>query len=306
MIFTKKLTVFCCTLLLAGAAWAQTSVLDWNTVDWTATGSAGNTISQTFYNVDGSGIDITISLTLTADSEQYRNPYNRRDRYTSYTDWINGGPDDNNTFGGDGSTQADESLYLGIDLASDDITQSYLDVTITFSEAVDNVNFSLFDVDQYGYNYYGGYETGIQFEDVIEQIEGSYMGTTVAGSVTHDASYIQQITNASGTAYKGNTDLYDVYDQNDNPGSTLNLAWSSPVDTISFRYGSGTGAVADPGTQAIGLSSISFSQYQAVPEPSTYLFGALGSLTLFLSFVQRRKRMKKLKSTDAVPGEINN
>lgn len=296
----KKLTAFCCTLLLAGAACAQTSVLDWNTVDWTATGGAGSTISQTFTNVDGSGIDITISLTLTGDTVYHQDPNRWWRNYNTTSDWINGGPDDNNTFGGDGATQAGESLYMGIDLASDDITQSYLDVTIQFSQAVSSASFSLYDVDRYGYNYQGGYETGIQFEDVIEQIEGSYMSTTVAGSVTHNTSYINQFTNASGTAYMGNTDLYDVYDQNDNPASTLNLAWSSPVDTISFRYGSGPGAVADPGTQAIGMSGISFYQYQAVPEPGTYLLGALGSLTLFFSFIRRRNRMKNKKSTDAV------
>lgn len=289
MIF-KKLTAFCCTLLLTGAACAQTSILDWNTVDWTATGAAGSTISQTFTNVDSSGIDITISLTLTGDRERHKKK--GKDRYDAYSDWIDGGPDDNNTFGGDGATQGGESLYLGINLASDDITQSYLDVTIEFSQAVNSASFSLYDVDRYGYNYWGGYETGIQFEDVIEQIEGSYMSTTVAGSVTHNTSYINQITNTSGTAYIGNTDLYNVYDQDDNPASTLNLAWSSPVDTISFRYGTGPGAVADPGNQAIGMSGISFYQYQAVPEPGTYLLGALGSLTLFFSFIRRRNRMK--------------
>ena len=283
----NKLTVLASMLVLTCAANAQTNVLDWNTVDW----NAGAT-TQTFFNVDGSGIDITISLTLSSDSQRYRNPYDRRDRYDATTGWINGGPNDNTTFGGDGSTQNGESLYLGVDLATDDISSSYLDVTISFSKAVNGANFSLFDVDRYGYNYWGGYETGIQFVDVIEQIEGSYNGNSVTGNMTHDASKILAVTNTTGPAYQGNTDLYDSNDQNDNPRSTLNLAWTSPVDTISFRYGSGTAAVADPGNQAIGLSSISFSSYQAVPEPSTYLFGALGGLTLGISFVQRRRKGK--------------
>jgi hypothetical protein len=41
------------------------AVLDWNAVDWTArwnTGTPNNPVSQTFTNVDGSGVDITISI----------------------------------------------------------------------------------------------------------------------------------------------------------------------------------------------------------------------------------------------------
>ncbi len=288
----KKLTATSWLLLLACTAWSQTSVLDWNTVNW----GAGST-SQTFTDVDGSGIDITISLTLTTDSQRYSGwEYNydrnrwQRTSYTAETQWINGGPDDNNTFSGDGSAYGDESLYLGVDLATDTISQSYLDVTISFSQAVDAANFSLFDVDRYGYNYSGGYETGIQFTDVIEQIEGSYMGSTVTGTIAHDTSKILAVTNPTGPAYQGNTSTTDSNDQADNPKSTLNLAWSSPVDTVSFRYGSGTSAVADPGNQAIGLSNINFYQYQAVPEPSTYLFGAMGSLTLAFSFYRKRKK----------------
>ena len=277
----RYITTFfaCCSALVAATTHA--ALLDWSLVDWTQGAE-----TQTFYNVDGSGIDITIALSLSYDWETHGG---RWDHYSTQTDWINDAPNDNKTFGGDGSLQDDESLYLGLNFASDDRFQSYLDVTITFSQAVDMASFQLFDVDQYGTDYRGGYETGIQFVDIIERVEGSLDGTTVAGTVTHDSTKILEGTNESGTYYQGNTSLSDINDQNDNPRSTLNLAWNSPVDTLSFRYTTGSGAVADPGTQAIGLSNIGFCNYSAVPEPSTVISALLIPLVGFFTYQRRRK-----------------
>jgi len=286
-------------LVLASVLNAQTSVLDWDSVNW-----SGGSTTQTFSNVDGSGIDITISLTLSADSAAYSGwTYNSKkgrweyNSYTTQTSFLSGSPIDDTTFGGDWGAEDEESLYLGVNFATDNRIQSYLDVTITFSQAVEGLNFNLFDVDSYGYNYTGGYETGIQFVDIIEQIEGNYLGNSVSSSVTYDSSRILAVTNSSGDAYQGNTSLTDSNDQNDNPASTLNLAWSSPVDTVSFRYTTGTSPVADPGQQAIGLSDFWFTRYQAVPEPSTYLFGALGGLTIIFSFIRKRRK----KSMNVMP-----
>lgn len=279
-------TVLALPFLFLTAALSHAAVLDWNTIDWTRGAE-----TQTFYDVDGSGIDITIALTLSYDWAKHSDGC---DSYYTQTDWINDAPNDNNTFGGDGSTQDDESLYLGLNFASDDRIKSYLDVTISFSEAVESANFQLFDVDTYGTNYWGGYESGIQFVDIIERVEGSLGGTTVAGSATHDSTKILEGTNSSGTYYQGNTSLSDSRDQNDNPRSTLNLAWSSPVDTLSFRYTTGSGAVRDPGNQAIGLSNIGFCGYSAVPEPSTVISAILIPLVGF--FTYRRRRNNKSNS----------
>ncbi len=261
---------------------SQAALLDWNKVDWTQ----GNE-TQTFTDVEGSGIDITIALSLSYDWE-YQSKY--RDGYWSKTDWINNAPDDTNTFGGDGSTKDGESLYLGLNFASDDRTKSYLDVTITFSQAVEGANFSLFDVDSYGTDYYGGYERGIQFVDIIEHVSGSNNGSDVASTVTHDSSKILEGSNSEGTYYQGNTSLSNSSDQNDNSRSVVNLAWSSPVDTVSFRYTGGSGAVADPGNQAIGLSNIGFCEYSAVPEPSTVITALLLPIAGFLTYRRRKNK----------------
>jgi hypothetical protein len=143
------------SLIGLAAAWLQPTyaqLLDWNQLDWSRGAE-----SQTFTNVDNSGIDITISLSLSYDSATYRNKSNS---YSTTTNWLSQGPDDDSTFGGDGSAQNGQSLYLGLNFASDDRTRSYLDVTISFSQSVQNVSFDLFDVDTYGYNYSGDTKQG--------------------------------------------------------------------------------------------------------------------------------------------------
>lgn len=266
---------------------AQADTLDWNKVNWSKGGE-----EQTFYDVDGSGIDITITLTLSYDSATYNKPHNHKKGYSTQTDWIDGGPDDNNTFGGDGSKQTGESLYLGLNFASDNRKVSYLDARISFSKSVSNVNFSLFDVDAYGYNYKGGYEKGIQFVDVIEYLESDYQGSS-SGSATVDYNpgKINYVNNGNGDQYYGNTILNSSADQSDNPKSALNIGWSDPVDTVSFRYTTGSSPVRDPGNQAIGLSNVSFYEYNAVPEANTVITSSFIVLGLgFMTWKRRRKR----------------
>ena len=273
-------------LALLHASVACAFTLDWDQVDW----SRGNE-TQTFYNVDGSGIDVTISLNLSYDSASYRSGGSK---YSTTTDWINDAPNDNTTFGGDGSRENEESLYLGLNFATDDRTKSYLDVTISFSQSVLGANFQLFDVDSYGYNYYGGYETGIQFVDIIEQIEGTNNGSSVgSGDVSYYDDKIDAVNQHGDTAYYGDTDLRNNSDQDDNPHSVLSLNWGSQlVDSVSFRYSPGSAAVRDPGNQAIGLGDISFYAYNAVPEPGTLLFAGLcGAAVLFLTI--RRQTVKE-------------
>lgn len=272
-------------------ATGNTAILDWDNVNW----NAGST-NQTFYNVEGSGVDVTISLSLSNDTNWYPKPYSWNNGEYAKTEWLDDSRDDNKEFGGDGYTQNEESLNLGVNFASDDRTHSYLDVTISFSKSVQGVNFELLDVDSYGYNYVGGYETGIQFVDVIEQIESEFQGSTGAdGNVSYDSSKIDTATNGNDTLYYGNTILNDGgHDQSDNPASVLNIYWGVPVDAISFRYSPGSDSVRNPGQQAIGLSDISFMSYTPVPEPSTYIMGGLSSFFILFSVIRKQSKKSKM------------
>jgi hypothetical protein len=129
---------------------------------------------------------------------------------------------------------------------------------------------------------------------VIEQISSEYLGNN-AGTATvgYNDAKMDVTDYGSGPAYVGDTIQNDNgNDQNDNPASTLNLSWNNPVDSVSFRYTTGPGAVRDPGQQAIGLSGIAFHQYNAVPEPGTYLIGFLGLGANFFSIYRRQKKSK--------------
>ncbi|MCG8527484.1 MAG: hypothetical protein MI748_13965 [Opitutales bacterium] len=261
--------------------------LDWDQVDW----SAGAT-SQTFTNVNSSGIDITISTVLSNDWYYHSS---NGSGYWARSNFIGDAPDDDQTFGGDWAAQNGESLYLGVNFATDDPTRSYLDVTVSFSQSVTGTSFQLFDVDRYYGEYYGGYEYGYQFEDVIFQIEGSNGGSAATTTVTYDDSKIDQGTMNSSTAYFGDTRRNSIDDQNDNPASVLTIGWNDPIDQFSFRYASGPLAAADPGNQAIGLSNIGFYEYSAVPEPSTYLSGGL--IILVLAGMAVRKRFRRQQTS---------
>ena len=96
-------------------------VLDWESVDW-----AGGATNQTFYNVDGSGMDVSISLAITGAAWAQWNGQNQ--------------PDDNRRLGGDGGTPygnqgegfdssgnpSDEALHLHIDSVARNFT-GYVD-----------------------------------------------------------------------------------------------------------------------------------------------------------------------------------
>jgi hypothetical protein len=251
----KALARWILSLLIPWSAQAQ--MLDWDEVDWTRGAN-----SETFSDVQGTGIDISIGLTLSNDKN--------KNQVTQWSPYGTASPDDNNTFGGDWGKKDGESLYLKPDFASDNRERSYLDVTISFSQSVSNVQFSLFDIDV---GLWYTRSPGLEFEDIIEQISGSHDGQSVDASVdAGNRIIVDNSTDPGNTLYRGNTSTSDSgQDQNDNPGSVIRLTFSDPVDTINFRYSSGNRAEWNPGDQAIGMSDISFSAYNAVPEPSTVL-----------------------------------
>ncbi len=193
---------------------AQSSELDWTQVNW----NSGNT-SQTFNDVDGSGIDITISLTINGGF--YYSPL-----------------DDSNS---------SSSLVIFPDFSTDNPSTSFIDVNISFSSTVYSADFSLLDVDR-------GRSGNISYwEDIIEDIQASNEGNTTDDLTITAGSEIRTVTNSGETEYRGRSN------QNWNDASTLQIAWAAPVDNISFRYSSGSRAISNPVAQVIGLSNITFT-----------------------------------------------
>lgn len=227
-----------------GASQAHAFVLDWSQVTWN-TGSP----SQTFSNVQGSGIDVSISTALAGGG--YNSPVQ-----------------DNN-----------QNLILFPDWSSNNGAVSYIDVTIRFTRTVTNVSFSFEDMDRGNRTSYWG--TQFAWEDIIEQAYGWNDTTRVTPTATNIGSDVLVDSNSrpGDVLYRGNSNL------DWSPDGSFTLNWEQPVDTIAFRYSSGSRAQSNPAAQVIGISNISF--HSAVPEAGTLWFGAFLLSALALRSIPR-------------------
>lgn len=248
-------------------------VLDWDSVDWTGGGT-----NQTFYNVDGSGMDVSISLAITG---------------AAWAQWSGQNqPDDNRRLGGDGGpgqgelydsfgNPSEEALHLHMDALQRNYT-GYVEVVISFSRAVTGLSFDLFDVDNGGDT-----QNTSTFEDVIADIGGTLNGVDVdPASVDYDSGSIDRVVHPTrGDEYRG------TYWAPDSEDVVLGLSWDEQVvDTVTFRYYAGNFSQRNPGTQGISISDISFAS--AVPEPGTVAGGVFLLVGLVAGEFHRRRRAK--------------
>jgi hypothetical protein len=257
--------------------------LDWDVVDWTqswpTSSSGGASVSQTFNNVQGSGVNVTITLLAgpnTATSSEAITPGGSNSN--PLPDDLNGSPLTNG-----GSEQA-----LMIDANFSNYTNDYITVQIGFSTAVRNVSFNLWDID---YGNSAGFFFGIgrsQYRDVVSSIAadlGVPADLTLAslgGDVTVSGNTLVGVaTNGNSSNPAGN--------ENDTTSlGTGNLNFGSQaVTSVSFRYSSNYGGTGtDPTLQRIALHDISFNLI-AVPEPSAC---GLMLVTGVVGLYRRRRR----------------
>jgi len=240
-------------------------MLDWNAVNFTDTFSGGGdtTLSQTFTNVDGSGISVTITLELgssTAQSELVNFADNNTD-FNGRGGALDLFVDYNDASGGNASRATD-----------------FVKVTISFSQPVINAAFQLWDVD------YSNGDSG-KYQDVVRKF---VTDTAVSPSLSlvSGSPRAQLFTDVDGGAARGidaASDAGIAGDMNVNYGTNM-------LQSISFNYVPGDGTnnseglplftVADvqPTGQHIGLSAITFS---AVPE----VFSGRGALAACMAAV---------------------
>jgi hypothetical protein len=275
----KKLLITTITCFMAASP-AHGLLLDWDLLTWTP--GAQNT---TYSNLNGSGIDVTISLSITGA--------------VFYNYGGLPGPAINNRLGGDaGPTNngdltdalgnpSPDSLFLHMDATSNNRLNSYIDVSISFTRngsgvGVRGVGFSIFDVD-HGSGTSGNYS----FDDTIERISGSLSGNSVAATVNAGSNIITTNNVATGTPGVTTTTYTGNINSSDLPSSVLNVGWGTQfVDTVSFRYSSGARARSNPSEQGISLSDIAF---YPVPEASTWTAGIALS-ALCAAYALRRKK----------------
>jgi hypothetical protein len=261
-------------LIIAAAQTAQASVLDWDnaTIDWTQTwtSNAVFSINQTFNNVDGSGCNITI--TLTRGNSTFLNEVNG----TSGTQ-----PNDDQT---PITFNSESSLRVDVDYSNR--TNDFVTYTITFSQPVVNATFQIWDIDL------GNTSGTSTYQDVI----GNFTGTPTLTTVGNATDLI-----VSGSTFRGIASLgsnSSLGNENDNDGTGRGLVdysdlLADQLTSLSFTYFSGNGSGAgvsiptDPTLQRISLHDIYFT---VVPEPSTW--AAAAALAVFAT-VQTVRAMRR-------------
>jgi hypothetical protein len=239
-------------LILAFLCMAETSLpaylLDWNTVSW-----ANGSLSNTYSNVNGSGVDVTVSIT--GSTTRLAAGPNAGDPQSPYL---------SNTVLTGGQTTPSNSLFI---LANYSNTTQQVVVTVTFSKAVANVNYTLFDVDR-GTLVSGNSYT---FTDQISNITSSNGTTTYASSLSTVGTGSTMATSGTGTSQI--VFGTGVSDPTQNLGNLTVNNGSQSVTSSTFTYGSyGATTQANPDQQGISLANISFT---VVPEPSWALASVL-------------------------------
>lgn len=244
------------------------AVLDWNTLTNNGTAnlpslpndSGDGTISTTYTNVGGSGVNVTISFRAfdpggsTIDVDTVAD-------YTFRTTPISG-----DTEGG--------GIRIQYDADGD---EPYVRTTITFSQPVNNLQFEIWDVDR------------ASWRDEIRNITG----ITTGNATFNPASITPRSTNTVGMSTTSNSVTADENPNPNNPATNdggadvvINFGTTS-TNSIRFDYGNNPTGVGNPQAQLIWISGLTFDP---IPEPSVVLGGVL--LLLGIGVVEWRRRRR--------------
>ena len=242
------------SLLLVAAVKSQSYTLDWGssfTPAWTAGGTAG-----TATNIGGSSVNCTVTMAISG-SGAFVAPYPR----------VN----NNNSTAADFEVQSSgDAIEIDQDLGN---RTSFSTTTITFSKAVQNVQFGISDID---------ISSGGSPWDFVDQLIISAVGP--GGAVTPVLTKFNPasaIFNISGNTATGNTGVggggADSKDQGSpsQDGTMFVDFGANAVTTILIQYGvlDIAGVRNNPRLQAIGIGNFSFLPVSGLPVSFT-AFGA--------------------------------
>lgn len=261
------------TILVAACALfftrADAITLDWNAQTWTA-GSLSNS-----YDVDASNAGNDVTVSISGDTAQLGIESTGQQTPALTTNLQGGLPTPENT------------LTLLLDLAN---RSQGVVVSISFSsqyaQGVSNVSFTVFDVDFASSNG----NSGANFQDELRSIVGIAADgvtqvaptITVGPNVLLSGSGLNQV--ATGTATSS--------DQGAGSGNgNVNISFgSTPITSLSFVYGSGSGTNADPTAQHVGIHDLTFTP---VPEINPAWFAGLSCLAAGLFIRRHHARFRK-------------
>lgn len=258
-------------LAVQAVAWAgtvQAFVLDWDVVTSGGTTNLPNlpTVpltfqSTTYTNVDGSGIDVTVSFGYTTGGGSMV-----VDQVPDYT--FRNTPIIGDTTGA--------GIRIQFDADND---SAFVRTVISFSQPVRNLQLEIWDIDR------------SSWRDEVRNITGNATG----GGTFNPASITLPSTNTVGHSTTVNSITVNENPNPDNPTTSeggadaiINFG-STDTDSVRFDYGNNPTGVTDPAGQLIWFSAFSFDP---VPEPSTYIAGALLLGVLLVGGLRRALRRR--------------
>lgn len=255
--------LFAAIVVLLSGSDARAVVLDWDAVAWT-NGSLSNT-----YDIDpaNAGNDVTVSVSGNT-SQLGSEPTG--EVTPALTTNVTGG-----------LSPAQKTLTIFIDLTS--TTQAvtiFVDFAAFYPQGVQNVSFSLFDID---FANEGG--NGADFRDQIRSVTAIDVGgATVSPTITTSAANSltgtgeNQVVNGMATALDTTAN-----------GNVMIDFGANAITSFTFTYGSGPTQKNDPTAQHMGLHDITFTP---VPEINPALSAAISCFAATGLMLFHRARVK--------------
>lgn len=157
-----------------------------------------------------------------------------------------------------------------------------VDYSAQYTQGVSNVSFTIFDVDFAN-------TSGSNYQDQIRSImavgiDGSLIAPTITTSVNNvlSGTGLNQIVN-------GVTSTPDTGATSGNGNVTISFG-ANAIRSFTFTYGSGSGTVADPTYQHIGMSNVVFTP---VPEMNSAFGASLSCIVAMLLVLRHNARYRK-------------
>ncbi len=266
----SRFLIFCSAAFLFGGACPASKALtiDWDTVSWT-NGSLINSL-----DVDPSRPGNDATVTVSGDTGQLEPELDSPNPQT---------PAVTRAFDG-GLTPGQRTLSLAVDFAN---RSQVITVTVDFSAAqyaqgVSNVSFTIFDVDFSN-------TSGNTYQDQLTNIravgiDGSLIAPTITTSANNSLSGTGLNQVVTGTVSTTDTGT------NSGRGNVTISFGSAAIRSFTFSYGSGSGTVANPTYQHIGLHDITFTPVPEMNPALGAVFSCIGATLLVLRHNARNRR----------------
>jgi hypothetical protein len=251
-------------------------VLDWDQLAWSP-GSLNNS-----YNIDPLRPGNNVTIGITASNNNLFQPGLVAPNPMT--------PAITRAFDGGTTAPGENALELALNLGNRNQSVTF---TLTFSAAsyangVTNVSFSLFDIDKQA-------NASSNFEDQVRTIYATLTnGTQIAATITNLGSSVALTGTGLSQTLTGIADAVDLGASSGAGNATISFL-SDNIRSITFVYGSGSGAASDPTYQHIGIGDFTYSPVPEINPAWTAVLSCLAATGLILGHRRshRRKHVRR-------------